>query len=162
MPPFNFDEHQLESLLKQRKEASRSQNLTLQLSDFSMNNMVELFLEYEYRTTDVVYSEDSVTLQVPVLISEIHASRRLFIESIKLRVLADPKSFSFNFTLQGNLISSVQYDEFASFTKELRDFEQQHPSVVIKDFLETEKALPEETSFTQKVNSLKNNLVTIS
>ena len=121
-PPFDFDEHQLKSPLKQRKEASRSQDLTLQPSDFSMNKMAELFFEHEHRTVDVVHSEDGVPSQVPVSISEIHANRRLFLESIKLKVLADPKSFSFNFTFHGNLISSVQYDEFASFTKELRDF----------------------------------------
>ena len=80
---------------------------------------------------------------------------------IKLRVLADPKSFSFNFTLQGNLISSTQEEDFSSFEKELRDYEQQHPDVTIGDLLNPNKPLAEGTPSAKAVNEAKSNLVTI-
>ena len=122
--------------------------------------MAELFFEHEYRIVDTMRDGDDALYQVPVSISEIHANRRLLLESINLRILADRKSFSFNFTLQGNLISSAQEEEFSSFEKEMRDFEQQHPDVAIQDFLDTKRALPKETPFAEKVNQFKNDLVT--
>jgi site-specific DNA recombinase len=155
------DEQQLKLLLEQRKEVSRSQNLSLQLSDYSMNQMASMFLEHEYRTFDIINSEDDAPYLVPVSISERLANRRLLLESIKLRVIADPKSFSFNFTLQGNLISSAQEEEFASFDKELRKFEEENTDVTLGDLIDANKELPEGTPFAHKVNEFKNDLVTI-
>ena len=80
-PPLDFNGHQLESLLKQRKKVSRSQILSLQLSDYSMNKMASLFQEYEYRTHDMIVSKDDAPYLVPVSMSEIHA--KLKIESTK-------------------------------------------------------------------------------
>ena len=155
------DEQQLKSLIEQRKEVSWSQNLTLQLSDFAMNKMADLFMEHEYRTFDIINHEDDAPELIPVSISERLANRRLLLESIKLRVLADHKSFSFNFTLQGNLISSTQEEEFASFDKELRKFEEENAYVTLGDLIDLKKPLAEGTPLAHKVNEFNNNLVTI-
>lgn len=155
------DERLLKSLIEQRRDTSRSKNLSLQLSEYSMNEMASLFFDHEYRTFDVAYSDYGEPSLIPVSPAEIHVKRRQFLESLKLKVLADPKNFSFNFTLHGNLISSTQQDEFSSFEKELRKFEEENTSVTIGDLLDPKKRLAENTPFVQKVNQLKQNLVTI-
>ena len=66
-----------------------------------------------------------------------------------------------NFTLDGTIISTTYTDELSSFEDELEDFEERHPDISIKDLLDTNKLLQENTPFAEKVNKLKQNLVTI-
>ncbi|MDD5288598.1 MAG: hypothetical protein PHY28_05745, partial [Dehalococcoidales bacterium] len=84
-----------------------------------------------------------------------------FLESLRLKVTATPKDFQFNFTLDGKIISTKDADELSSFNEELAKFEEQHPEVSVKDLLDNNKPIPEDTPFAQKINQLKQNLVTI-
>jgi len=43
----------------------------------------------------------------------------------------------------------------------LKEFEQQHPDITIKDMLDPDKPLPGNSLFAKSVNRVKNNLVTI-
>ena len=52
-------------------------------------------------------------------------------------------------------------DEISSFEDELEDFEGQHPDISLKDLMDTNKLLQENTPFARKVNKSKRNLVTI-
>jgi len=67
----------------------------------------------------------------------------------------------FTFTLDGTIISTKYTDELSSFEDDLEEFEQRHPDISIKDLLDNNKLLPENTPFAKKVNQLKQDLVTI-
>ena len=82
-------------------------------------------------------------------------------ESINLKVIADPKGYHFNFTLDGTIISTKDTDELSSFEDELEEFEKQHPDISLEDLLDPNKQIPGNTLFAQKANKLKQDLVTI-
>lgn len=94
------------------------------------------------------------------LAEQLSRKRNLF-NSIRLKVLADPKGYEFNFTLDGAIISTRYADELSSFEDELKDFEERHPDISLKDLLDTNKLIQENTPFAEKVNKLKQDLVTI-
>jgi hypothetical protein len=49
----------------------------------------------------------------------------------------------------------------ASYEHDVEDFEKRHPGILIKDLLDRDKLLEEDTPFARKLNQLKQNLVTI-
>ncbi len=150
------DERQLKLLLLSRKEAARANHLTLKLTQASFKKFTELVHEYDWQSMLYPYPHDTQD----DLAEQLSRKRNLF-TSIKLKVLADPKGYEFNFTLDGTIISTTYTDELSSFEDELEDFEERHPDISIKDLLDTSKLLQENTPFAEKVNKLKQNLVTI-
>ncbi|MFC2041888.1 recombinase family protein [Chloroflexota bacterium] len=147
------DENQLQLLLKTRKESTRGDRLTCNLTEASGRKFRQLVFDYDqrsllYRPPD--YNEDEQLLR-----------KRSLFEYIKLKVLADPKAYQFNFTLDGTIVSTTDTDELSSFEDELDDFEKLHPDISVKDLLDTNKLIPENTPFAKKVNQLKQDLVTI-
>ncbi len=151
------DEGQLKSLLLSRKEAARANHLTLKLTQASSTRFRDLVHEYDWQS--LLYPYPTHDSQAD-LTEQLGRKRNLF-ACIKLKVLADPKGYEFNFTLDGTIISTTYSDELSSFEDELEDFEERHPDMSIKDLLDTNKLLQENTPFAEKVNRLKRNLVTI-
>lgn len=163
------DEIQLKSLLVSRKEATQADHLRLKLSRFSFNKFSKLLYEYELRDLDK--SSDSKSEEPPPLYlspaqitkqfaRKLSLKRSLF-EAIRLKVQADQKSYQFTIALDGHIISTTEAHELSAFDDELRRFEKKHPDVSVKDLLDNPKLLPEDTPFVQKLNQLKQNLVTI-
>jgi len=148
------DELQLKSLLKSRKEATKSSGLSLRLSQASGVEYMKLVQEYDSQSSLYPLNDGEV-----VLAEELIKKRKLF-ELINLKVTADNNGYEFNFTLDGTMISTKQIDELASFEDELDAFETQHPEIAVKDLLDGSKLLPEDTTFAEKVNQLKQDLVT--
>lgn len=149
------DERQLRLLLLSRKEAGGANHVTLKLTQASFNKFTELVHEYDWQSMLYPYPHD-----VEDQLAEQFSRKRNLFESVKLEVLADPKGYEFNFTLDGTIISTTYTDEISSFEDELEDFEERHPDISVKDLLDANKLLPENTPFAQKVNRLKQNLVT--
>jgi site-specific DNA recombinase len=149
------DERQLKLLLLSRKEASQANHLKLKLSQVSFNKAVELLDEYDCQIMLYPYTH----APQDDLAKQLFRKRNLF-KSIGLKVLADPKSYEFNFTLDGTIISTKYADELSSFEGELEDFEKRHPDILLKDLLDTNKLIEENTPFAEKVNKLKRDLVT--
>jgi len=150
------DERQLKLLLLSRKEATRSDQLKLSLAQASSKKFMSLVHEYDWQRTLYPYPHDVEDQEA----EQFSRKRKLF-ESIKLNVLAEPKGYEFTFTLDGTIISTKYSDELSSFEDDLEDFEQRHPHISVKDLLDTNKRLQENTPFAQKVNKLKQDLVTI-
>jgi hypothetical protein len=154
------DERQLESLLECRKEATQADHLKLKLSEVSVNKWSDLNYDPEEFENFIPATGEIYPLDKHQLTAQLNTKRGL-LESIHLKVTADPKSYQFNFTLDGKVISTTDANELSSFEDELKRFEEQHPNVSVKDLLDTNKLLPEDTHFAKKVNQLKQNLVTI-
>ena len=150
------DERQLKLLLLSRKEATRSNHLKLTLTQASAKRFMQLVHEYDWQSMLYPYPHDFEDNE-----AEQFARKRKLFESIKLNVLADPKGYEFTFTLDGTIISTTYSDELSSFEDDLEDFEQRHPDISIKDVLDTNKTFQENTPFAEKVNKLKQDLVTI-
>jgi site-specific DNA recombinase len=150
------DERQLNLLLLSRKEAIQSDHLKLTLTQASGKRFRDLVHEYDWQSMLYPYPHDVEDNE-----AEQFARKRKLFESIKLNVLVEPKGYEFTFTLDGTIISTKYADELSSFEDDLEDFEQRHPDIPIKDLLDTNKKPLEDTQFAQKVNRLKQDLVTI-
>jgi site-specific DNA recombinase len=150
------DERQLKLLLLSRKEAVGADQVALKLTHYSGKKFMELVHEYDWQSMLYPYPD-----KVEDPLAEQFSRKRNLFASIRLEVVADPKGYEFNFTLDGTVISTTYADELSSFEDELEDFEEQHPDIPLKDLLDTNKLLPENTPFAKKVNKLKQNLVTI-
>jgi site-specific DNA recombinase len=151
------DERQLKLLVLSRKEAARSSQLKVTLTEASSKKFIALVDEYDWQR--VVLYPNTPDVEDPV--AEQFARKRRLSESINLKVVADPRSYEFSFTLDGTIVSTTSTDELSSFEDDLEQFEDRHPGVSIKDLLDTDKLLEEDTAFGRKVNRLKQNLVTI-
>jgi site-specific DNA recombinase len=149
------DERQLKLLLLSRKETRGTDQLMLKLSQASSYKFRDLIHEYDWQSMLYPYPHD---VEDPV--AEQFARKRKLFESIKLKVIADPKAYQFNFTLDGTILSTKYADEMSSFEHELQAFEEQHPDMFLKNFLHSGKLLSENPVLAQKVNKLKQNLVT--
>jgi site-specific DNA recombinase len=145
------NERHLQSMLSSRKEATRSDRLELRLSQASALEFMKFAHDYDPQSFLYPPSEPSKEDQL--------VKKRDRLASIKLKVLADPKGYEFSFTLDGTIISTTDANE--SFEDELEEFEDQHPDISVRDLLDTNKPLPGDTPFVQKVNKLKQNLATI-
>ena len=153
------DEHQLKSLLNYRRQLTHTPNLSISLSDMfgkAWNTLFTEHLDYE-----VVYPENGYPYGVPVPPDDLLMKKRALLESIRLKVLADPTGFKFSFTLDGNIISSTQADELSSFERDLRRYEEANSYVPVKKLLDPNKPLTEDTHLAEVINEAKNNLVTI-
>jgi hypothetical protein len=158
-----IDEQQLQDLLNSRNEATQSNRLRLKLSQVSFNKLSELIYDLEWKGFDPIIDpddEEAPCLEVDDL-KKLLERKRNFLESIRLAVVADPQNYQFNITLDGKIISTKDNDELISFNDELKNFEKQHPDISVKDLLDENKPIPEHTLFAEKVNQLKQNLVTI-
>ncbi len=136
------DEHRLQELLASRKQATQADRITLKLTEASEN--LRSNLATESQTYDL-------------------KMKRTLFEALHLEVLADPKTYKFNFKLGVDIISTSDTDQEADFNQLIKVFEQQHPETSVEDLLDFNKNLPEDTPFGRVVNNLKNlkrNLVT--
>ena len=149
------DERQLKLLLLSRKEAVGADQVALKLTHYSGKKFMELVHEYDWQSLLYPYPHDTQD----DLTEQLSRKRNLF-TSIKLKVIADPKGYEFNFTLDGTIVSTKYADEMSSFEYDLEDFEEQHPDMLVKDLLDSGKLFSENSVFAQKVNKLKQNLVT--
>jgi len=149
------EERQLKLLLLSRKEAVGADQVALKLTHYSGKKFMELVHEYDWQSMLNPYPH-----KVEDPLAEQFSRKRNLFGSIRLEVVADPKGYEFNFTLDGTVISTTYADELSSFEDELEDFEEQHPDIPLKDLLDSKKLLPENTAFAKKVNKLKENLVT--
>ena len=149
------DERQMKLLLLSRKETKGTNQLMLKLSQASSYKFRDLIHEYDWQSMLYPYPHD-----VEDPIAEQFARKRKLFESIKLKVIADPTGYQFNFTLDGTILSTKYADEMSSFEHELQAFEEKHPDMFLKDFLDSGKLLSENPVLAQKVNKLKQNLVT--
>ncbi len=154
------DERQLKTLLDCRKEATQADHLRLKLSEVSVNKWSELAYNPEEEENSVAETGEILPLDKSQLTAQLNRKRKL-LESIRLKVTADQKSYQFSFTLDGAIISTADANELSSFEDELKKFEENHPDVSVKDLLDTSKKLAGDTPFVQKINNLKQNLVTI-
>ena len=150
------DERQLKLLLLSRKEATHSDHLKLTLTQASAKRFMGLVHEYDWQSMLYPYPHDVEDNEA----EQFSRKRKLF-ESIKLNILAEPKGYEFTFTLDGTIISTTYSEELSSFENDLEDFEQRHPDISVKDLLDTNRRLQEDTPFAEKVNKLKQDLVTI-
>jgi len=149
------DDRQLKLLLLSRKETKGKDQLMLKLSQASSYKFRDLIHEYDWQSMLYPYPHD-----VEDPIAEQFARKRKLFESIKLKVIADPKGYQFNFTLDGTILSTKYAHEMSSFEHELQAFEEQHPDMFLKDFLDSGNLLSENPVLAQKVNKLKQDLVT--
>ncbi|MFC1988094.1 hypothetical protein ACFLVH_06140 [Chloroflexota bacterium] len=147
-------------MLATRKEATQADRLKLKLSDVSFNKFMDLSDEPEENENLIPATGEIYPLDAHQLATQLNRKRSLF-EAIHLKVTADPKGYQFKFTLDGKIISTADEDGLSAFNDELKKFEEQHPDVSVKDLLDNNKLLPEDTPFAQKVNQLKQDLVTI-
>jgi len=116
----------------------------------------DLVFQYDWQSMLYPYPHD-----VEDPLAEQFTRKRNLLESINLKILADPQGYEFSFTLDGTIVSTTSSDELSSFEDALENFEKRHPDILIKDLLDTDKLLQEDTPFARKVNQLKQNLVTI-
>jgi len=150
------DERQLKLLLGSRKEATQATRLSVNLTQASGRKFRDLVFQYDWKST--LYPQPHDTQDD---IAEQFARKRNLFESIKLRILAEPQGYEFSFTLDGTIVSTTSSAELSSFEDNLEDFEERHRGLVIRDLLDNDKVLEEDTPFARKVNQLKQNLVTI-
>lgn len=150
------DVRQLKLLLLSRKEATQATHLSLNLTQASGMKFRDLVFQYDWKSMLYPYRHDTQDD-----IAEQFARKRNLFESINLKILADPQGYEFNLTLDGTIVSTRSSDELSSFEDDLEDFEERHPDILIKDLLDSDKPLQEDTRFARKVNQLKQNLVTI-
>lgn len=136
------DEHQLENLIQSRKELSKSEHINLELS-----YITEILRDISLQG---VPKEQYL---------ELLNQRRNFLDQIKLKVFAEPDYFRFTFQLDGQIVTST--DDYKVLDNQLLDFEKLHPEITDWDLLDPTKQVPEDTEFGEKVNQLKQNLVTI-
>jgi site-specific DNA recombinase len=152
------DERQLQLLLETRKEATSADHLTFRLSEASGRKFQQLVHDYDWNRTLYPFPPDGIPEDD---VHEALLRKRSLFEAINLKVLADPTSFQFNFTLDGTIVSTTDASELASFEDQLEEFEKLHPDISVKDLLDKTKLLPETTPFAKNVNQLKQNLATI-
>ena len=150
------DERQLKLLLLSRKEAAQAAHLSLNLTEGSGRKFRDLVYQYDWQSMLYPYPHDTQDNAAEQL-----ARKRSLFQSINLKILANAQSYEFSFTLDGTIVSTASSDELSSFEDDLEDFEERHPDMSIKDLLDTDKLLQEDTAFARKVNRLKQNLVTI-
>ncbi len=150
------DERQLKLLLLSRKEAAEATHLSLNLTEASGRRFRDLVYQYDWQSMLYPYPHDTQDNAAEQL-----ARKRSLFQSINLKILANPESYEFSFTLDGTIVSTTSSDELSSFEDDLEDFEERHPDMSIKDLLDTDKLVQEDRAFAGKVNRLKQNLVTI-
>ena len=150
------DERQLKLLLVSRKQAAQATHLSLNLTQASGMKFRDLVFDYDWGSMMYPYGNDTEHD-----IAEQFARKRNLFESIKLKVVADPHGYEFSFSLDGTIVSSTSSDELSSFEHDVEDFEKRHPGILIKDLLDRDNLLEEDTPFARKLNQLKQNLVTI-
>jgi site-specific DNA recombinase len=150
------DERQLKLLVLSRKEATKASHLSLNLTQASGMRFRDLVCQYDWQST--LYPQPHDTQDD---IAEQFTRKRNLFESINLKILADPQGYEFTFSLDGSIVSTRSSDELSCFEDDVEDFQERHPDILIKDLLDTDRLLQEDTPFARKVNELKRNLVTI-
>ncbi|MFU8796495.1 MAG: hypothetical protein ACNA7X_04295, partial [Dehalococcoidia bacterium] len=151
------DQHQLKQLIIQRNQASQADHLKVTLSEASGKKFMQFVSDYQPES--LLYPPPEV--DDPDYAQQQFARKRDLLSSIKLKVLADPDTFEFDFTLDGVMHSTRYVDDHDSFTDQLDEFQQQHPGVSVRDLLDPNTVLQEDSPFATRVNRLKGNLVTI-
>jgi len=151
------DEHQLKQLIMQRNQASQADQLKVTLNEASGRKFMQFV--HDYQPDRSLYPPPEV--DDPDYAQQQFAKKRDLLSSIRLKVLADPDNFEFDFTLDGVIHSSRYADDHDSFTDQLLDFQDQHPGVSVRDLLDPNTVLQEDSPFATRVNRLKGNLVTI-
>ena len=146
------DEQQLRLLLLSRNEALKADQVNVKLTHYSGRKFIQLVHQY---------APESLLYPYPHDVSEELSRKRSLFESIKLKLVADPEGYRFNFTLEGTIISSSDNDELSSFEEAVADFEESHPDISVKELLDKNKLIPEDTPFGQRVRQLKKDLATI-
>ncbi|MFC1987292.1 recombinase family protein [Chloroflexota bacterium] len=141
------DERQLKYLLATRKEATRANQVTLKLSEFSEGLRLNALQAQQASLEPTENLEENRSLL-----------ERL---QLKVKVNSKPLDYKLTFKLAGQIISTEDSETDALFNKLFKEFEQQNPDMSIEDVVDPSKPLPGNSLFAQSANQVKRNLVTI-
>ena len=151
------DEHQLKQLITQRHHASQADHLKVTLLEASGKKLMQFVSDYQPES--LLYPPSEV--DDPDYAQQQFARKRDLLSSINLKVLADRDTFEFDFTLDGVIHSTRYAEQHDSFNDQLDEFQRNYPGVSVRDLLDPNTVLQEDSPFARRVNRLKGNLVTI-
>ncbi len=139
------DERLLKTLLYSRKEAKQSERFDVKLTQISESLL-----------------KDLQSIEVDDSFSNHFKDKRSFLEHICLELVADPKSFKFNFRLGAVILKSSEEDSMSFVNKLIEDFEQSHPETNSQDLVNLDYLLPEDSPLAKVLNPAKKELLVIT
>jgi len=151
------DKNQLERLLESRKESTQADRLRVRLNTLSFQELIKLLGEIDSSDLDDPGDPEAKHEETSVIL----ARKRALFESLRLKVVANQKTFWLTIVLNGELVSIEDYDKAITFRDDLRNFEVKHPDVTVSEILETDLSRAGYSPLVQKVTKLKQDLVTI-